>query len=315
MIGVMKVMSDDSTEPIPAETLKGKIDIGIITIRVDEFQAMLDCFPKRRLLKGAARLYHYARVRTAAKEELKVVVSRSPEQGTGATQALANNMISDLGVRWIFVVGIAGGFPDSDFTLGDVLLSKRIHDFSVGAAIEGDVKQFQDTGGPVHVEVENLVTNLQATEAALGDWNNFSNLRVTRPTEQLPKRANGKSLYGDLQTRTLTLKALKKHFGADVPSRAPKYFDAPLISGNTLLKDTKLAAQWRQNARHAAGVEMEVAGACLAARYGGNVRVLAIRGISDLVGYARRPEWTEFACRSAAAFACALISSGLIRRN
>lgn len=65
-----------------------------------------------------------------------MAVARSPEQGTGSTQALTNNMIEQLAPRWIFVVGIAGGFPDSDFTLGDVLLSKRIHDFSVSAALE-----------------------------------------------------------------------------------------------------------------------------------------------------------------------------------
>jgi hypothetical protein len=77
------------------------------------------------------------------------------------------------------------------------------------------------------------------------------------------------------------------------------------------IKNTELASEWQRSARHAAAVEMELGGVYLAARYGGDgsTRVLAIRGISDIVGYKRQPEWTAFACRSAAAFTYALITS------
>ena len=90
-----------------------------------------------------------------------------------------------------------------------------------------------------------------------------------------------------------------------------------MISGNTLVKNADLARQWRVAARHAVGVEMELGGVYLAARYGGDgsTRVLAIRGVSDIVGYKRAPEWTEFACRSAAAFTYGLITSGRIRKH
>jgi nucleoside phosphorylase len=315
MIRAMKAAREHSTDEIQAEALKGQVDVGIITIRPDEFEAMLDRFPSRRSVKGSFREYHFSRVQTGAKEELGVVVARSPDQGTGPVQALANNMIADLNPWWIFVVGIAGGFPDTDFTLGDVLLSKRVHDFSVSAALEGKSSQFQDMGGPVHLDVENLIINLAARKAALGQWSDPENLGLTRPTEDLPDSSADKAFYGSDETRAATFKALMKHFGEGVAPRNPRYFDAPVISGNTLLKDTELATQWRQNARHAAGVEMEVAGACVAARYGGGVRVLAIRGISDIVGYVRRPVWTEFACQSAAAFAFTLIKSGIIRHG
>ena len=87
-----------------------------------------------------------------------------------------------------------------------------------------------------------------------------------------------------------------------------------MITSNTLVKDTELATEWQSSARHAAAVEMELGGVYFAARYGGggDTRVLAIRGISDIVGYRRRPEWTAFACRSAAALAHALIVSSAI---
>jgi nucleoside phosphorylase len=37
--------------------------------------------------------------------------------------------------------------------------------------------------------------------------------------------------------------------------------------------------------------------------------VLAIRGISDIVGFKRDDEWTKYACKTAAAFAIALVRS------
>ena len=315
MISGMKTLREHSTEEIPAETLKGQVDIGIITIRMDEFEAMLDRFDFLRMVRSPSREYHFTRVQTALNEELGIAIARSPEQGTGPAQALTTNMIGDLNPDWIFVVGIAGGFADSDFTLGDVLLSKRVHDFSVSAALDGNVQQFQDMGGPMHQDVENLVVNLPAKKAALGDWSDPKNVGLARPAEVIPSSHADPAFYGSERAREKTYKALKRHFSTASTPRNPRFWDAPLISGNTLLKNTELADGWRQNARHAAGVEMEIAGACLAARYNGGGRVLAIRGISDIVGYVRRPEWTEFACRSATAFAFALIKSGIIRSS
>ena len=45
---------------------------------------------------------------------------------------------------------------------------------------------------------------------------------------------------------------------------------------------------------------MESAGIYTAAH--GRTPFLAIRGISDIVGFKRHPDWTEYACRSAASF-------------
>ena len=51
---------------------------------------------------------------------------------------------------------------------------------------------------------------------------------------------------------------------------------------------------------------MEMAGVYQAA-HDAQKPVLAIRGISDIVGYKRSPEWTEYACHSAAALTIALL--------
>lgn len=317
MISLMKSLRADSQDSLSAASLRGHIDIGIITIREDEFESMLDRFPSRRHVKGTGSDYQYSKVQTKADEELRVVVARSPEQGLGAAQALASSMITDLAPLWIFVVGIAGGIPASEYTLGDVLLSQRMHDFAVSAATEGKPPEYQDMGGPMVLEVEKLVTGLKGMRSRLGQWSSKEFIGKTKPNVTPPADITDASLYGNDDWKSKVLGSLKAQFPLGRDARNPDFFAAVLITSNTLMKDTVLASQWRQTARHASGVEMELGGVCRAARYGadGQTRVLAIRGLSDIVGYKRSHEWTEYACRSAAAFADALIQSGLIRRD
>ena len=317
MIRAMKSLRADSQESLAGSSIRGQVDIGIITIREDEFEAMLDRFPSRRHVQGTGSYYQFSKVETKAGDALRVVVARSPEQGQGAAQALASGMITDLAPRWIFVVGIAGGFPASEFTLGDVLLSQRLNDFAVSAAIEGKPPEFQDMGGPMALEVDKLVKDLKAMRNRLGDWSSKEALGRRKPQVEVPADINDKLLYGGDSWKGKVLKSLQANFPAKQTARNPDFFSAVIIDGNKLLKDTALASQWRQNARQASGVEMELGGVCRAARYTGDgkTRVLAIRGISDIVGYDREPEWTEFACRSAAAFAYALLRSGIIKRE
>jgi nucleoside phosphorylase len=317
MIEVMKALRADSQDILPATSLKGQVDIGIITIREDEFEAVRDRFPSRRNVNGKANYYSYAEIKSKAGEKLRVVVTRSPEQGQGAAQAVAADMIAELSPPWIFLVGIAGGFPAPEYTLGDVLLSQRMHDFAVSAAIENKALEFQDMGGPMTIEVEKLVAGLKGFRHLIGPWSEKEFLGMSKPDIKSLSGWRSTSLYGKRTWRSKVVDSLKGHFPSGRASRVPDFFAAVIITGNALLKDTKLATIWRQTARHASGVEMELGGVCRAARHGadGRTHVLAIRGLSDIVGYKRSHEWTEFACRSAAAFADALLRSGIIRRR
>jgi len=57
---------------------------------------------------------------------------------------------------------------------------------------------------------------------------------------------------------------------------------------------------------------MELGGVFFAARQiDREYPVLAIRGISDIVGFKREEQWTKYACATAAAFAYALVSAGV----
>ncbi|MBZ5531326.1 MAG: hypothetical protein LAO20_07840 [Acidobacteriia bacterium] len=315
MIAAMKSLQANSEADLDATALKGQIDIGIVTVREDEFDHMLDRFPSRRHAEGKNRLYEYAEIKTRRSEQLGIAIARCPEQGQGPASAVANDMITDFAPVWIFLVGIAGGFPDTEYSLGDVLLSSRVHDFAVSAALEGGTFEHQQQGGAVHLEVEKLLTHLKALKKELGDWNSPQNIGAKKPVEQVPVKAT--KIYGPKEWRAKVKSSLRAHFPPNGPIRDPIFKAAPMISGNTLVKNADLARQWRVAARHAVGVEMELGGVYLAARYGGDgsTRVLAIRGVSDIVGYKRAPEWTEFACRSAAAFTYGLITSGRIRKH
>jgi nucleoside phosphorylase len=150
----------------------------------------------------------------------------------------------------------------------------------------------------------------------LGKWSDKEFLGKSKPKEVPPTDVTHSSLYGSDDWKSKVIASLTAQFSTDGDSRNPDFFAAVIIASNTLVKDTVLADHWRQTSRHASGVEMELGGVCRAARYApnGQTRVLAIRGLSDIIGYKRSPEWTEYACRSAAAFADALIQSGIIRR-
>jgi hypothetical protein len=64
--------------------------------------------------------------------------------------------------------------------------------------------------------------------------------------------------------------------------------------------------QWLSAARQINGIEMELAGVYQAA-WNAQKPVLAIRGISDIVGFKRSPDWTGYACNTAAAFMLAIL--------
>lgn len=91
--------------------------------------------------------------------------------------------------------------------------------------------------------------------------------------------------------------------------RPPIVTAAPIASGNMLMKDYVLLQDWLESARDLKAVEMELPGVFEAARrIEGDIPVLAVRGISDVVGFKRDPAWTAFACKTAASLARALLN-------
>ena len=128
------------------------VDFAIIAIREDEFEAVLD-----RVARGAdwsmftgertGRLYNQWTVDGPTRRS--VVAVRCLEQGNTAAQNVARDLLEDLDPSWIFVVGIAGGVATDEFTLGDVVVSTRIHDFSVEAVQRDGEREYAVASGAI----------------------------------------------------------------------------------------------------------------------------------------------------------------------
>src|SRR5690349_15032730 len=108
-----------------------QVDFAIISIREDEFEAVLQRFPAEAEKGSSGRIYGICEVQTKTGENCRIAVVRSSIQGNDAAQQVANDVISDLNPQMLLVVGIAGGLPSEDFTLGDVIISTGIDNLNV----------------------------------------------------------------------------------------------------------------------------------------------------------------------------------------
>lgn len=306
-----KVMG--GTDSSAGRGISSPVDYGIITMKEEEYRAVERRFTPVEVVSTGRRTYLLSRVPTPQGEKT-VLIARCLEQGHSAAQQCANEMLADADPRWLLLVGIAGGFPSEEFTLGDVLLASRVHDFSVTAALEGGVTTFASKGGPVHPAVSKLLAALPAESvgARLGEWNGPSMISMDKPSLTVPKTPTASAFYGSPGWRKKVQEGLLANFPQDGGApRRPKYRVGSVVSGNALAKDTALAELWKESARQAEHVEMELGGV-YAVAHEAQKPVLSVRGLSDVVGFKRSSAWTEFACQTAAAFARALVVSGLI---
>jgi nucleoside phosphorylase len=240
-----------------------------------------------------------------------VAIIRTLEQGHLEAQAAATDVIVDLDPRWLIVVGIAGAVPAFEFCLGDVIVATRVHDFSITAAIAGGRLERDVRGEPAHKAVQDVIARLPAIEGGLGPWNAEVQLGTKRPGVDVSEGAFRGNDAGKADLR----KVIEHHFGTDgTTQRLPRCVAGAIASANMLMKDPAVLEEWLTQARSIRAIEMELPGVYAAARSRcGNRPVLAVRGVSDIVGLSRDHRWTAFACTTAAAFTRALLGSGEIR--
>lgn len=286
-----------------ASDIKGKVDFGIITILEDESKAVLKRFPHQDDAVGE-RTYSINHTETFDSDQYLVAVVRLPEQGEGSAHDAARDLITDLDPQWLILVGIGGAVPHEDFTLGDAVIATRVYDFCVEANFEDRAPQFNVAGGPMHREVEDLLARLPTMEDRLEEWNDEKSIGMQRPRVQMRRT----DFYGSEEWQEEVKSALRRHFGRTAQPRSPLFTARPVASSDRLVKDSKTVQAWREVARHVCAIEMELAGVYRAARRRQReYPILAIRGISDIVGFKRHQDWTEYACHSAASLAYSLI--------
>jgi len=291
----------DGVDPVLGGPARS-VDIGILTIRDDELRAVLDAFPQKAgagLHRGAGRQYILRHAEIATGERYTVAILRHLEEGTGEAQHAARDLIEDLGPRLVLVVGIASGLPSDDFTLGDVVLGTRIHDYTLEAVTAGHDTTYAVTGGPIDRAIAAAVAALPGREDELGDWR--SGLPA-QPTVAWTKQGQ---VYGPPEWQRELRAKLEHHHGEGSSRRPPIYVSGPIASSDRLVKDPRVLFPWITTARNLLAVEMESAGVYRAARE--RCPVLPIRGIRDIVGLSCSDSWTKYACAAAAAFARAFL--------
>ena len=296
---------------VAPENLRGTIHYGIITIRDDEFGAVLGKFRPRYLCIGEGH-YNIAEFTGIEGRKFRAAIMRTTEQGHGQAQHAAEQMITDLQPACLVLVGIAGAKPEAEFTLGDVLVASRLYDFSVSAVIEPNRTELTNFGGPIHAMIQTAVANLAAVGSRLGPWNTKRAIGASAP----PIDVSENNLIGDTAWRNKVKSSLEEQFSGPLKARKPKAVAATMGSGNVLMKSPTKLRSWLTHARDLKGVEMELPGIYAAAhRKGGDVPILAIRGISDVVGFQRASSWTNYACKVAASFARALLEAEVMEVN
>ncbi len=316
-ISTREVVEVDREKRSPAD-LKGTIDFAVITIKEEELGAVLDQFnlSEPDLIRGA-RAYAVARIRQLTGDYATVAITRCPSQGNGVAQDVARDIIDELDPQWLLVVGIAGGLPASEFSLGDVVLASQVLDFSVEAVKAGRPPTFAVEGRVIHQEVENYVTMLRAHAGRLGKWNELTTTLPEggRVALELPRvDLSAANFYGSSEWQAAAKESLTRYTERSL--KRPIAVAVPIGSSDRLIKNDEIIAVWTQVARQVRAVEMESAGVHIAARGRAPSRkdypVLSIRGISDIIGFKRDEGWTRYACESAAAFANAFVRSGYV---
>jgi nucleoside phosphorylase len=180
-----------------------------------------------------------------------------------------------------------------------VVVSTRIHDFTLEARQSGEPPTYAVTGGPIDKALAALVANLAAREDELGGWT------AGLPEQPPVSWTHDGQLSGPPDWQRELRDTLEHHHGPQSSPRAPAYAAGPIASSDRLVQDPELLIPWLQTARTLLAVEMESGGVYRAAR--DRCPMLAIRGISDIVGLKRADAWTKYACASAAAFTRAFL--------
>lgn len=285
------------------------VDIAIITIRDDEFRALLHAFPHEVGLgyhRGGHREYTL-RSADCGNGHYRIAILRLIEQGNGEAQNAARDLLEDLQPNAALVVGVAAAVPSEEVCLGDVVVATQIHDFSAEKNQFLAPPTYAATGGTITIRLASKVANLAGRQRDLGDWT--TNL----PTPPIVSLEN-LSLYGDPAWKDKVTRSLTMHYRhGRLTYRVPKHVDGAIASSDRLIQDPAIVRPWLTSSRKLLAVEMESGGAFRALRE--RCPMLTIRGIDSIIGMNRDEEWTKYACASAAAFTRAFLRTFPIPRK
>jgi nucleoside phosphorylase len=276
-------------------------DVAILTMKAEEFGAALEVFsqePSIFIGPESLRQYNLRSTSAGGSHRYRLALVRLVDQGNGEALDAARDACAELRPALILLVGIAGAVPCTDLTLGDVMISLRVNDYTLHALKDGTPSEYAINGWPVETALARFVVNLQARQDEMGDWNGDL---PDRPALDLAKLET----YGPPVWQTRVRESIEHHF-TQHPRARPKQIDGTLASSDALVKATDALTAWLATARDTRAIDMESAGVYRGTR--GRCPMLTIRAMSDVVGLKRDESWVPYACAAAARFARAFLS-------
>jgi nucleoside phosphorylase len=257
-------------------------DYGIITALRDELAALraaLTGVEEVQLGTSDIRYYYRGRLSCRDGSEVTVVCACSSEMGQQPALNVTRDLIAAWKPRHVFLVGIAGGFPDRGTSYGDVVVPLRVHYYEPGKLIPNSVgpdgaQRGRTTRWRTFTTSARLSSAVEALAVEDADW--LRRVSVPRPDggEQKPQilrdeLASGEEVWASLESP---------------------------ITQEVLSRSDKILA-----------VENEASGFLSAVLESPHPPdALVIKALSDLVA-GKDDRWRAFAASASAAFAMAVI--------
>jgi len=255
---------------IPAGHIGGKkpgIDFAIITALEKEAKAVvrrLENYEIKRFEDKDIRTYHQGIVPIPGNgKHYRVIVVTLPSMGNVSAANAVTDTIYQWQPRFVLMVGIAGGIPQDDLNLGDVVVAEQAVCYDYGKVTDQGIKP-RDRVYPASALLLDRVRNF---------WDDTWTQRVdvARP--------------------------------ADASRTISKSFVGPIASGDKVVASTEFRDQLLKHWPKLMAVEMESEGVFAAVFDRPQIRgTLVIRGICDMADKHKVDDWQEYAANAAAAY-------------
>ncbi len=254
------------------------VDFAIITaleIEATAIVARLENHIIKQFEKESIRTYHYGTIQ-GSNQRYRVVVAILPSIGNVPAANATTDTLTQWNPRFVLMVGIAGGIPQDDLDLGDVVIADQVVGYDYGK-VTADGLRPRDHVYPTSAFLRERIHNF---------WDKAwtQQVNITRPTNA---------------ART-----------------TPKKFVGPIASGNKIVASTEFRNQLLAHWPKLLAVETEAEGVFAAVFDRPQIRgALVIRGICDMADERKSDEWQEYAANVAAAFTVNFLKSGLIESS
>ncbi|MES9541460.1 hypothetical protein [Actinomadura sp. NPDC000600] len=275
--------------------MDGEYRAGLIIPLQEEYEAVEQVLVRLGDFKVDGHYYYRFQVPGT---DIKIVAMISFDMGLPSTAVAAQRLFGDFGVPLLAVVGIAG-ILDDNLRYGDVVVASEIQSYlNAGKAVpSADGSGFEFVSAPTgwrpSAEIVEFVRNFRNRDA---------------------DRARHRAWRDEARRRMLD-------DGADPGGSGPDYVVGPLASGDFVSAAEQFKSFLLARNRKYAAVEMEAAGAALAAYRQDGTDLLVVRGMSDHADPRKGEQdrrrgrdgtpnvWRRHAARNAAELLAALLGS------